>query len=301
VTFEDLEFFWALAERQSITEAGKAVSISQPTASRRLKAMEEELGGQLVDRNAYPLSLTPFGFLLLDFADDVLKRYHALMLRRDQDHSVIGRLTIATSSSPAARLVTRMVADFITAQPGVHVELWEMNSREVEQRIAAGDAPVGFMGVPAQIPEIATLPVAEDEIVLLIPHHPLFSQLRRTVQWEAVQPLPFVVRRVGSGTQATISRALAKRGWAEPRHVVLEVDTAAAMIDAVESGLGAGFVSRELLFRRELRHATPVAVRGLSISRPFYLAYHPDRIRLAPIASEFLRLARLQAREPAES
>jgi DNA-binding transcriptional LysR family regulator len=132
MTFDDLALFWAVAERQSVTDAAKATSMSQPSASRRLKAMEQELGAPLVDRTTYPLSLTPFGFLFLDFADDILKRYRALRLTAGQNHSVIGKLTVATSTSPAARLVTRWMADFIVAHPGVHLELQEMNSQEVE-------------------------------------------------------------------------------------------------------------------------------------------------------------------------
>ena len=297
MTFEDLEFFWALAERQSITDAAKTVAMSQPTASRRLKAMEQELGGDLIDRHTYPLSLTPFGFLLLDFADEVLKRYYALLLHRDQNHSAVGRLTIATSSSPAARLVTRLVANFVSAEPGVHVELWEMNSRAVAQRIADGDAPIGFMGLLAEDDRLVCRPIAQDQITLLIPQQPAFSHLHRYASWQAIYTLPFIVRRRGSGTQAIVSQALAERGWPQPSHVILEVDTAAAVIDAVESGLGAGFVSRELLFRRELRHSTPLTVKDLAITRPFYLVHHADRIHNAPIAQQFVRLARLHAEQ----
>ncbi|PSR21161.1 MAG: LysR family transcriptional regulator [Sulfobacillus acidophilus] len=268
--------------------------MSQPSASRRLKAMEQELGAALVDRTVSPVSLTPFGFLFLDFADDILKRYRALKLSAGQNHSVIGRLTVATSTSPAARLVTRWMADFITAHPGVHLELREMSSQEVEQRIANNDASIGFMGVPAHSPDITSYPIGEDEIVLLIPHHPLFANLSHPVLWESLYALPFICRRPGSGTQSVINQALIERGWPLCRHIVLEVDTGTAIIDAVESGLGAGFVSRELLFRRELRRARPVAVKDFSITRPFYLAYRPHRLSTDAVAYQFLRYASLR-------
>lgn len=291
MTFEDLELFWALAERQNITEAARTVSMSQPTASRRLKAMEEELGSRLVDRDSHPLNLTPFGFLFLDFADDVLKRYRALVVTADQNHSVIGRLTIATSSSPAARLVTRFIANFVAAYPGVHLELWEMNSGDVERHIADEDLVIGFTGIAATHPAVMSVPIADDEIVLLVPNQLPLASARRPVEWEAVRRLPFIVRRGGSGTQAVVSNALKEQRYEEPHHVVLEVDSASALIDAVESGLGAGFVSRELLFRRELPHSTQVPVKGLAITRPFYLAYHAERVNDYPIARQFLRYA----------
>ncbi|MCL5115595.1 MAG: LysR family transcriptional regulator [Firmicutes bacterium] len=294
MTFEDLELFWALAERQSITDAARTVSVSQPTASRRLKAMEEELGAELVDRDTYPLSLTPFGFLFLNFADEVLQKYRALRLTAGTNHSIIGTLTVATSSSPAARLVTRWMADFVTAHPGIHLRLAEMNSAEVERQIDDGYVELGFMGSLPSTPDLVSLPIADDEIVLLVPHHPPFGNWPRPVPWDLVHSAPFIIRTPGSATQKTVDHSIRERGWPPLSHVVLEVDTGAAVIDAVESGLGAGFVSRELLFRRELTKSSPWPVKSLNIARPFYLVHHRARIESQPTAREFLRYARLR-------
>ncbi len=301
MTFDDLELFWALAECRSITKAAKASAISQPTASRRLQAMEVELGNVLVDRGTQPLNLTPFGYLFLDFADDVLKKYRAIVLGANQTHSVIGRLTVATSSSPAARIVTHWMADFIAAQPGVRLELWEVNSRGVEQCLLKGDALVGFMGIESDHPNIVSLIIAEDDIVLLIPSQPPFQAIHRPIGWDKLVPLPFIGRRSGSGTQAVVDSALDALGWPKPRHIVLEVDTGSAVIDAVESGLGAGFVSRELLFRRKLRHSAPVAIKELSLTRPFFLAYRSDRLQTEPIVDQFMRYAMLRLKPPSTS
>ncbi|MCY0880193.1 MAG: LysR family transcriptional regulator [Firmicutes bacterium] len=291
MTFEDLELFRAVAERLSFTDAAKAVAMSQPTASRRIRAMEEELGATLIVRDSTPLSLTPFGFLFLNFADEVLQKYRALVLTADQNHSIIGTLTIATSSSPAARLVTQWMAEFLTAHPGVHVRLTEMHSAAVEEAVLRGDAEIGFMGIAPQHPDLVGFPIGDDDIVLLVPKSGPFQQLRRPLNWAQLYDAPFIVRRPGSGTRKVVEAAVKERGWPWLTRVVLEVDTAAALIDAVESGLGAGFVSRELLFRRELRRSAPCPVHDLVLVRPLYLAYHVDRVHQRPLAYQFLRYA----------
>lgn len=298
MTFEDLAFFWALAERQSITDAARAVSISQPTASRRLKAMEQELGASLVERDGLPLTLTPFGFLFLDFADEVLKKYRALVLTAAETHSVLGTLTVATSSSPAARLVTRWLADFLAAHPGVHLRLAEMNSRGVEERICRGEADLGFMGTPPHDGDLTSLVIGEDEIVLLIPHSSTFHHLPRPAAWEQIRHLPFIARTGGSGTQGVVDAMVEQNGWPPLSHIVLEVDSASGIVDAVESGLGAAFVSREVLFRRDLTRSSVWPVRGLSIVRPFYLVYHTERVGREPLAAAFLRYARMRLNKP---
>jgi DNA-binding transcriptional LysR family regulator len=300
MTFEDLELFRALAERLSFTEAAKVVAMSQPTASRRIRAMEDELGARLIVRDSYPLSLTPFGYLFLNFADEVLQKYRALVLTADQNHSIIGTLTIATSSSPAARLVSQWMAEFLSAHPGVHVRLSEMHSAAVQEQVAQGEAEIGFMGVPPTHPDLMGFPIADDEIVLLVPKTSVFQALKRPLSWFELCQAPFVMRRLGSGTRQVVEAALNERNWPPLTHIVLEVDTAAAVIDAVETGLGAGFVSRELLFRRELRRCSPCPVQDLSLIRPLFLVYHVERLEKEPLAYQFLRYAqwKLERRGP---
>lgn len=297
MTIDDLELFWAVAERQSITEAARAVAVSQPTASRRIKALEEEMGAPLIDRTIFPITLTPFGFLFLDFADEMLKRYRHLRLQAGSNQSIIGTLTISTSSSPAARLVTRWMSDFLNANPGIHLRLAEMNSAAVEQSIQAGESGIGFMGQKPLSSSLASLTIGEDEIVLLVPRHGFLPNLHYPLPWDILITLPFVMRSAGSGTQQAISRALFERGWPLPKHVVLEVETGSALIDAVESGLGAGFVSRELLYRRDLVACEPVAIRGFSLTRPFYCIYDPERIAHDASTRAFLRYASMRLRQ----
>lgn len=294
MTFEDLELFWALAERQSITEAAQMVRVSQPTASRRLKAMEEELGAELLERGAHPLSLTPFGFLFLDFADDVLVKLRGLKSNAGSNHSIIGTLTVATSSSPAARLVARWMVEFVKANPGVHLRLEEMNSDAVERQVLEHESVIGFMGVKPVDRRLTAMAIGEDEIVLIVPRQLPYSGLPHPAPWERIRPLSFVTRTPGSGTESMVAEAILRRGWDPPTHRTLEVDTASRLIDAVESGLGVGFVSRELLFRRELERSTVWPIKNFRVTRPLYLVFDPDQIQSAPTARAFLRYASLR-------
>ncbi|NMP22341.1 LysR family transcriptional regulator [Sulfobacillus harzensis] len=299
MTFEDLELFWALAEKQSVTEAARMMQVSQPTASRRLKAMEEELGAPLLDRDAHPLSLTPLGFVFLDFADEVLQKLRALKLNAGFNHSTIGTLTVATSSSPAARLVTRWMAEFVKANPGVRLRLQEMNSQAVESHVASAQSDIGFMGVKPTNSKLSVLAIGEDEIVLIVPRRAPYASLPHPAPWDAVRTLPFIARADGSGTEQTVLEALRAKNWLTPQHVALEVDTGSALIDAVESGLGIGFVSRELLFRRELDKSTIWPIKHLRIVRPFYLVFQPERLQAIASARAFLRFAHLHMPHPA--
>lgn len=288
MTLEDLALFGAVAERRSITEAARTMAISQPTASRRLQALEEELGQRLINRDEHPVTLTAFGYIFLDFTDNVLQSYQTLHQTLSQDHSLIGTLAIATSSSPAARIVTRYIAEFLKVHPMVQIALEQMNSHAVEQAVLDQEAMLGFMGTPPNDPSLQAIPIDHDEIVLLVPHRPPFLGLPRPASWEALYLLPFVVRSDGSGTQQLVRAALLERAWPPIRHAVLEVDSGQALVDAVESGLGAGFVSRELLFRRSLRMSSPWPLQDFSLQRSLFLIFRPEIINRKEAAREFV-------------
>ena len=100
---------------------------------------------------------------------------------------------------------------------------------------------------------------------------------------------PLIVRESGSGTRCTLERSLerARTSLAE-LNVALELGSNAAIKDAVRRGLGVAFLSR-LAVERELdaKELRAVAVRGLRLSRNFFLIHHRRR-PLSPAAGVFL-------------
>jgi DNA-binding transcriptional LysR family regulator len=69
-----LEDFLSLAETRSFSRSASERNVTQPAFSRRIRALEAWLGSELVDRSAYPTSLTPAGRLFRDVAEDVLRK-----------------------------------------------------------------------------------------------------------------------------------------------------------------------------------------------------------------------------------
>ena len=71
--FRVLQYFLAVAREQSISGAAQALHLSQPTLSRQLKEMEEELGKQLFIRSNRKITLTPEGILLRSRAEEIVQ------------------------------------------------------------------------------------------------------------------------------------------------------------------------------------------------------------------------------------
>ncbi|OZG70594.1 LysR family transcriptional regulator [Hahella sp. CCB-MM4] len=95
-----LEDFIALAKTQHFSRAADEQNVTQPTFSRRIKLLEEEMGVQLIDRNTLPLTLTPAGEIFLTAAERITR---TLRDAREECHEIkeqqASRLVFATTQT----------------------------------------------------------------------------------------------------------------------------------------------------------------------------------------------------------
>ena len=124
--------------------------------------------------------------------------------------------------------------------------------------------------------------------MLIVPcGHPWAT--RRSISLNALIGEPLIIREFGSGTRCALEKSLERAGTSlADLEIALELGSNAAIKDAVKRGLGVAFLSR-LAVTRELdaKELRAVAVRGLCLTRDFYLVYQRRR-PLSPAASVFL-------------
>ena len=84
MTLTQLEYFLALAEHQSFSQAAKACGVTQPTLSAQFQKLEEELGHTLIDRKSQPVVLTPLGKAMFQQAAQTIKSAEGIKLLVDQ-------------------------------------------------------------------------------------------------------------------------------------------------------------------------------------------------------------------------
>ncbi len=210
--------------------------------------------------------------------------------------SPAGEAAISASTTPGEHLLPRALGEFLAAHPGVRVRLAVKDSAAVAEDLLAGRAEVGFLGARTAHPLLHFEDFAEDEIVLVaspalagLPAGPLAP--------EAAARLPRVEREAGSGTRRVVEEHFANLGAPlDPRAVVAEVGSLAALRTAVAAGVGAAFVSRAAI-RDELEsgRVRALAVAGVRIPRRFFVAWRADR-EPGAAARRFVEIARARGR-----
>jgi DNA-binding transcriptional LysR family regulator len=277
MTLEQLRIFVAVAEREHVTQAARALNMTQSATSAAVTALESRYATRLFDRIGRRIALTEAGRLFLVEARAVLARAAAAeRVLADLADLRRGSLSIAASQTVASYWLPQVVERYRSRYPGIAIAQSIGNTEYVAGRVRDGLADLGFAEGQIDDAALVATPVAEDELVLVVPRrHPWARRAPRTAKEIAAGP--WVLRESGSGTRAIFEAALPKLGLAPADlAVALEVPSNEAVRAAVEAGTGVTAISR-LVVANALKAGTLVGVKLDLPRRHFFVLQHRER------------------------
>ncbi|GGM20841.1 LysR family transcriptional regulator [Pseudomonas asuensis] len=197
MTFTQLEIFVRVAELKGFTSAASRLSITQSAVSHAIKALEAELGVELINRHQSTLELTAVGERLVLRARSILGLAET-MRQEAGDARGMKRGTLRIGSfgpTSSVKLLPLILDAYRQAYPGIEVHIDEGRDREVVQWLQDRRIDVGFVVLPDE--RFDTFPIAEDQMVALVPiHHALASKADVTLK--ELCPDPFIMTEAGS-------------------------------------------------------------------------------------------------------
>lgn len=147
-----LKYFLAVAREENITRAAEFLHITQPTLSRQLMQLEDELNVQLFIRGKNRISLTQEGMLLrrraeeiVDLADKTEKEF------LKQDELIVGEIFIGAGETFAMDLFADMIQNFHQEYPLVQYHLYSGNADDIKERIDKGLIDIALLTEPVDI------------------------------------------------------------------------------------------------------------------------------------------------------
>ena len=122
-----LQYFLAVAREQSISRAAQSLHLTQPTLSTQLKALEEELGKQLLIRGtpgSRKVTLTEEGMILRKRAEEILSLVNRTTSEIAlSDQSIAGDVYIGAGETDGIRLLTRAAQNVQSQYPHIHFHI----------------------------------------------------------------------------------------------------------------------------------------------------------------------------------
>ena len=147
-----LRYFLAVAREENITKAAALLHLTQPTLSRQLMQLEEELGVQLFRRSRYHIELTEDGMLLRRRAQELVdlaeKTTREFTMRETE---LMGEIAIGAGETRSMSFLSRAMVSFRERYPKVTFRIFSANADDVKERLDTGLLDMGLLTEPVDV------------------------------------------------------------------------------------------------------------------------------------------------------
>jgi DNA-binding transcriptional LysR family regulator len=280
MTLDQLRVFIAVAERLHVTNAAKALNVSQSSASAAIATLEGRYRVRLFDRVGRRVELTEAGRVFLVRARDLVERATAAELVFSELSGLQrGSISVHASQTIANYWLPGVLYTFRRAYPKISVDLSIGRAPEVVEAVLTGMADLGFLieGDTSE-PTLARRSVPGDSVCLVArPDHPLAEA--QSITRDDLVELEWITRQPSSGTRSELENALVQYGLAlRDLKVVLELPSNEAMRAAVESGDGVAAISN-LVVANSIAAGRLKRLAFNFRARGFHAIFHRERVQ----------------------
>ncbi|BDZ54154.1 LysR family transcriptional regulator [Agromyces marinus] len=273
MNLEQLRSFVEVARSGNFTRAAEELYLAQPSLSRQIAALEQDLGAELFHRARGGSTLTVAGESLLPLARRMLA--DAESVRRELAELAgleRGRVRLGATPTLCISLVAEVLSTFHAEHPAIELHLSEQGSRRLLDELAGGELDLALVTTTdATAPGRFTVtPLLVEELVVVSSAAAPPVTERDTISLAEVARLPQVVFSSTYDLRAATDAAF-RAASLEPE-VVLEGAEMDAVLRFVERGLGVAIVPALVLIDRPGLRAVRLAERALdrtiSLARP---------------------------------
>lgn len=188
----DLEYFMTIVREGSLTGAAKALHLSQPGITRSLKALEDELGKQLIIRGSRRVRLTEDGMILRRRAEELLRL--ADRTKREiasSDDVIAGDIYICAGETRGLRFLTQAAGRLMERHPDVRVHISSGDRTDVTEELEKGLVDFGLLLEPIDATQYDSIPIPYEDVwgVLMRKDDPLAEK-------EAISPEELIGKKL---------------------------------------------------------------------------------------------------------
>ena len=241
----DLAVFEEVVRNGSFTAAGQALHTVQSNVTARIKALEAELGVQLLDRHSRGVVPTRAGTALLPYASEVRRLIGEAqaVLKGGGDPS--GILTIGSLETTTARRLPPVLASYASKYPDVDISLRTATTAELISWVLDRTIEGALVAGPVHHPLLEEEVLLEEELILV---RARFRESALALSMS--NDIRILVLKAGCSYRERLENVLARRGLGRIR--TLEFGTIDAILGCAAAGVGITLLPRSVVERHPL-------------------------------------------------
>lgn len=291
------QYLDAILEHGNISQAAKALFISQPYLSKYIKNLELELGVEIVNRQVTPLTLTYAGERYLSYMKEIDEKY--LKMKHEFEaisHFKKGRIVLGINPILASYTLYQFLPKFIKTYPGLEIELVEESASEMESLLLQKKIDICLNMLPITNPELVYEKLYEENLFLVIPKgHRLHDAKYKEAKHIPFNPNflnheRFVLLKPGLGLRRLTDQIL--EHYRIDPEIVLETQNIENAFRLSNSGLGLTIVPECVLERDNVETEANLFTLGNPIYKNTVVISYVKDVPLSPTAFAFLQMTK---------
>ncbi|WP_257347439.1 LysR family transcriptional regulator [Pseudalkalibacillus decolorationis] len=194
--FRVLRYFLTVAREGSITRAADFLHVTQPTLSRQLKDLEQELGEKLFIRRSHSIVLTDEGMLLRKRAEEIVDMVDKVEAEfSSKEETISGDIYIGGGETDAMKQVARVVKDLQSSYPNIRYHLYSGNEEDVTERLDKGLLDFVILIQPADLSKYNYIKIPAKDVWGIVMRKDSPLALKNTIQAVDLLNVPLICSR----------------------------------------------------------------------------------------------------------
>ncbi|HEV7260339.1 MAG TPA: LysR substrate-binding domain-containing protein [Bosea sp. (in: a-proteobacteria)] len=286
LTLKQLRYFEALVRHGHFGRAAEGCAISQPALSMQIKALEEELGAELFERDKRQLRLTSFGEALSRRTNDILRAVDELEeFARTSRNGLTGRLRIGVIPTVAPYLLPGLIGELSRLYVGLDIHVRETLTPKLVQELKEGRLDMAIVALPVSEPSLTEIALFTESFVLV---RPRVDEGKPVPNPDALREMRLLLLEEGHCFRdQALSFCKSQAQPVQPRDL-LDASSLSTLVQMVDAGLGVTLIPEM---------AVPVETRSASVSVARFENPQPSRTigmvwrKTSPLAKQFSEIS----------
>ena len=298
MTLNQILYFQKVAQYENYHLAAEELYVSQPSLSRAMASLENELGVTLFEKVGRGVTLTKAGKMFLEYANRILEDCNVAVDKMQELSSDGGKIDIGYIFPLAGHYIPHKVRRFLERPENKNVvfNFWQNHTPAIENKVRTGELDIGFGGYLDGKEDMEFFPLMNQEVVVITPkEHVLKAE--ETIALEELGNFP-VIGYDRASWMGKHTRDLYRKYRVKP-NVIVECPDEYSMVAMVRENFGIALMPRtDILDRAEGINIHKL--ENLTIYRQIFMFWMKERYRL-PAVERFVRYMKDQAEEEIDS
>lgn len=283
---QHLKYFVEVAKQKSFTKASQVLLVSQPSLSKMVKNLEDELKVTLLDRSERKIELTDAGVILYEQAlkvlqsvEDVYSSIHELVQVKK------GTVKLGLMPTTGALLFPTILTGFKKDYPQIDIQMVEYSAKQLMLRVGQGDVDLGITVLPVNSDLFETIPLLSEELVVIVDSEHWLVE-RKSIRLSDLKNESFILFTEDYVLHDLVIQACMQAGF-EP-NVAYKSSLWDIVGEMVGTQFGISLIPRSMVERFHNRNIQAISIHDPTIDWELVLIYKKNKY-LSFATREFIK------------